>query len=254
MSLKLAETLHTKTHDLTKVSRENRKIERRLEKQLNDVANLIRRVQASDTTGGQTITSIQTRLDKEVGEILRANIQASYQLGIAYVSTLLRREPFFTINDIMACDTLVNDYSRRFQGRTTLLFSRPELPESNVIVTSMATDVMVKSLNLATAQKTKELIGMQQLRRQQGRISKTRILNPSFVIGGIEDIQDRLFNIDKRPVILVWVISQDDKVCPECESLEGQEWDINDFNIPTPGHESTHWNCRCRLMLAEREE
>jgi hypothetical protein len=261
MSLQLAETLHTKTHDLTKVSRQNRKIEKKLEGQLNDVVDLVRRL--SGTSNATTISQIRQLLNREVEEILRSNIQASYQLGIAYVSSLLRREPFMSTNDIFACDAMVHDYNNRFWGRISVLLNGlmdPDREVGNRIVTSIALDITTKALNAATALKTKELIGNRP--PPTGRIN--RILNPSpFVVGGIKDIEERIFEDNPgvfevgeqgfAKVVLVWVISEDDKVCPQCSDLQGTEWDTTDFDIPTPGHESSHWNCRCRLMLAERE-
>lgn len=40
---------------------------------------------------------------------------------------------------------------------------------------------------------------------------------------------------------VVWVTQQDERVCEECEGLNGQIFDIN--NVPNPAH----INCRCEL-------
>ena len=53
---------------------------------------------------------------------------------------------------------------------------------------------------------------------------------------------------------LVWVTEQDDKVCVICLGLQGQEWDEGDSNLPIPGPDSSHYNCRCRLMLKMGED
>jgi hypothetical protein len=262
MSLQAVETLNSTTHDLTKVSRENRKIERKLEKQLNGIVNLIRKIHS--TTNAKTTMQIQGLLGSEVLEILRSNIQQSYQLGVAYVSQLLRREPFMSTNDIFVCDSMVHDYKNRFWGRIGIYLQGLDPENTRVhspaLVTSISLDIATKALNAATTFKTKELVGNRP--PTQGKIK--RILNPSpLAEAGIKQIEERIFEDNPgvfesgefgfQKIMLVWVISQDDQVCPQCQELEGTEWDTNDFDIPTPGHESTHWNCRCRLMLAERE-
>ncbi len=163
-------------------------------------------------------------------------------------------------NDIWTCDAMVHDYNNRFWGRVTrATINVPNKELSNALITSIALDITTKALNAATALKTKELIGNRP--PPQGRI--IRVLNPSpIVFAGIKDIEERIFEDNPgvfesgegfQKIVLVWVISEDDKVCPQCSDLQGTEWDTTDFDIPTPGHEGTHWNCRCRLMLAERE-
>lgn len=41
----------------------------------------------------------------------------------------------------------------------------------------------------------------------------------------------------------------DGKVCEQCDTLDGQEFDIDDPDLPIPGPEDeggdTHHNCRC---------
>ena len=56
-----------------------------------------------------------------------------------------------------------------------------------------------------------------------------------------------------------WVAQQDEKTCTRlpnggegCAYLDGQEWEVDDVDIPTPGRlgpSGTHPNCRCYLEL-----
>lgn len=268
MSLQAAETLNNTTHDLTTTSKQNRKIEKRLEKQLNGVVQLIRKIFL--TTNARTTTSIRILLDSEITEILQSSIQQSYQLGIAYVSQLLKHEAYLTSNDLYDTEQLVREYNTRFWGRIEIYLQGLDLANTRVhspaLVTSLALDIATKTLNLATRNRTRYLIGLDQLQIRFKSSNIKRVLNPSpLAEAGIKDIENRLADANPgfietlnpfQPFVvvkLVWIISEDDKVCPQCQDLYLQEWDWNDFDIPTPGHESTHWNCRCRLMIAERE-
>jgi hypothetical protein len=67
----------------------------------------------------------------------------------------------------------------------------------------------------------------------------------------------------KKPK-LVWRASLDERTCqqlpsgePGCASLNGQSWDSDDPNIPTPGELGplgTHPHCRCILDLVMPED
>ena len=41
---------------------------------------------------------------------------------------------------------------------------------------------------------------------------------------------------------VIWVTQEDDRVCDDCEPLDGQIFDVD--NVPDP----PHWGCRCRLI------
>ena len=41
---------------------------------------------------------------------------------------------------------------------------------------------------------------------------------------------------------VIWVTQEDDRVCEDCEPLDGQIFDVD--NVPDP----PHWGCRCRLI------
>lgn len=44
-----------------------------------------------------------------------------------------------------------------------------------------------------------------------------------------------------------WVTAQDDRVCVQCQALEGRRWKRGDPNMLRPV-EDTHFNCRCTLV------
>lgn len=52
--------------------------------------------------------------------------------------------------------------------------------------------------------------------------------------------------------LFIWRTEQDALVCPICQPLEGQTWELDDPDIPTP-IEDTHPNCRCRIELTTEE-
>lgn len=50
--------------------------------------------------------------------------------------------------------------------------------------------------------------------------------------------------------MMQWHTQEDEKVCPFCAELDGQQWASDDPQIPTPGTD-THDNCRCTLDIVE---
>lgn len=48
--------------------------------------------------------------------------------------------------------------------------------------------------------------------------------------------------------VFEWATEEDEKVCPVCQELDGQQWSEDDPDMPVPGSE-THDFCRCRLDL-----
>ena len=98
-------------------------------------------------------------------DILRSNIQASYQLGIAYVSSIEKREGYLTTSDLVIIKQLVDDYIVRFWGRIDILIqdlrTEKNTISNNFISTSLATDICVKTLNSATAKKARAIIQVQ---------------------------------------------------------------------------------------------
>jgi len=48
--------------------------------------------------------------------------------------------------------------------------------------------------------------------------------------------------------VFEWATEDDDRVCPICQELEGEQWSADDPDMPTPGSD-THDSCRCRLDL-----
>ena len=76
-----------------------------------------------------------------------------------------------------------------------------------------------------------------------------------FLPSGIEDVtaQPLIDPVVPAVVMMVWKTEEDGLVCPICEPLEGQTWELDDPSMLTPV-EDTHPNCRCRLELQTHEE
>lgn len=53
--------------------------------------------------------------------------------------------------------------------------------------------------------------------------------------------------------ILVWRTAQDERLCPDCEALDGEVFAIDDPHITMPVSD-THPNCRCELVLVDAAE
>lgn len=73
-------------------------------------------------------------------------------------------------------------------------------------------------------------------------VSNTVVNHTSFV--AMDELMAANNNVIQQ---VVWVSTLDDAVCEDCEALEGQTWDLEDFTETPP----LHFSCRCILAPVE---
>lgn len=252
-------------HNNTAVSRKNLEIEKELLTQLDRYVNVIRRDLASfpDARWTHLRAVLMPRLRDSVSQTIRASVSKSYQIGAEYVTSRigLSAASFLTHSDIDNIKNLAIEFTDKFFGRVQLSldntirkeFYQHEQPDSpinpNFITSSIAISATTKALAEGSRQKARSLI-----------VNNGLKLNPPVVLSAQDPLDEAEFVIDEFTSIdeiaaqtlmgerWVWVTAGDP--CPICSELEGETWNMEDFDfLPLPP-DDTHPNCRCRLVLA----
>ena len=212
----------TLSHEDTPTSRAVRKLEDQLETKLVALVIQIKNDPIKD------ISLLQRKYGMIVWELIRSYSTQIYQEGVKYVNSVTKTEPLTTTSDLETVRELTQTYYDRFwfrvnklvTGRNDVLESKNDYaPKSelsdNFIVALLATVIATEVLAIAT-------------------IVKARLL-----------WSDR-FTIP----ILVWVTARDERVCPICRPLHGNQFALNDPQLPMMP-DSTHPRCRCRYIVRE---
>lgn len=232
----------------TQQNKQARIVEDALIERLSKLVSTIR-IDASDNK--LTMPTLQRKYDNIVNELLHSAIQQVYIIGSEYAAHSYNVNGFLTPDDLVHINDLVNEFTNSFwirfnkyilaRGGPTATTFNPKSPLSDkYVVTSIATISVTKTLSLSTIYKIKQL---------QRRDSSAAMMSHGQTI--------RLMSAQlSGSAMLEWKTAMDDRVCPICDALEGQQYEVDDPSIPVPGTDDTHPNCRCRLMLvgADGEE
>lgn len=256
-----------RTHGNTATSKANRKIEETLVENLSKITNTIFREvsryndeQAQQTQQQDKRTIIDTRIKPLMGSFVsatfRKHITESYLLGINYVSgahSRLKKVPsYITSSDVERIKQLSESYSNRFWDRVIYRLEK-EGEDNDIdiqsIISPLAIGATNETLNQATVTKVRKFTGRFSIGDSEflSKEAATRKFDFNEIADELLDLGDLDLPLDMK-VTMEWVTQQDDKVCEICEDLEGQY--ESDEDIPQPV-ESSHPNCRCRLVVAE---
>ncbi len=217
----------------------NKKIERQLRQIETDLSNSINQLVKPAAT------------EYTIKHMIRDKVLQVYRLGSQYACDWFGVKHFNTASDFADIGKMSDDVYR-----TWVYAKRPE-----------AALIAMTSITLAKAIRSKARQINSALRDGGGNILEVDTNNlavvmtaaaaphmkqiEQFLPSGIEDLpQPSDQNI---PVIMMkWVTEMDSLVCPICLPLQGQTWELDDPDMPTPVI-STHNNCRCRLELSSEE-
>ena len=73
-------------------------------------------------------------------------------------------------------------------------------------------------------------------------VTQARSLGTTAVTFTAATAREEVFKEAEVPRV-VWSAILDSSVCPDCEALDGDEWNVGENPIPPE-----HWNCRCVLV------
>jgi len=211
---------------------ERDKLEYGLQYQLSNIVENIRNQGITDISKAQGLYGGQVR------EILRHYSYKAYIVGAEYAASKKRMSYFPTIIDLKNMREITDNYYPRIWLRLNQIIHRNDVmlqkydfePRSelstNYAVTIIAISLITSAIGKGTASELEQL----QSAHKSIKIKQAQA-------------QD----------LLVWTTQEDEKVCPICEELDGEEWTVDDPGLQTPP-DSSHDNCRCYLDIIPAEE
>ena len=185
------------------------------------------------------MVSLKAKFNNAVYSTTRAAITESYQEGIKYVGSRLHADVYLGDTDLANIKEDTNKAVASFWGRigNDAFRTREQEVEEEKKRADLETESFLgtiagigvtSALAVSTVSKSKQIASV-----------------------AVEDKED-------KPKI-TWRAQMDERTCqrlpsgePGCASLDGQEWDFDDPEIPVPGRlgpNGTHPNCRCYLDL-----
>lgn len=250
-----------------------RQIEQELQKEL---LSIYRKIKPQLTTS-KDFQLIKNRYQREVYQTIRQRVEQVHALGVQYVGERLQVNTFTSEKDVALIkretDTLSDLFWKRINKDVeredqrllaTTLVNNPNLPEDSPLpnitvkpsfdtaffVAGVATVAATTALALATKSKAQQVLEDEKQKAEQ-------ILNsPQPKEQTADQEKETKKEIKKSEKIqkakIRWYTQLDERVCPICRPLHGEEWDVDDPDIPTPGfnyNNGTHFNCRCYLKL-----
>ena len=223
----------------TKTSQEARKIEEQLAAALEKEYKKIMADPSKD------IGLLQRKYGPEVEKVIRAAVQKLYLIGSDYLTKSLDTTAFITTKDLDNIKKAVTKFSGAFWKRISNAVHKSEF-------TIIPTAIKVAQVGDPTVE---DPFGLSEDTPPESDPAADTAFLATLIATSILALST-LTKLDQlpsdQPRKLVWVTEQDAKVCPICQGLQGQEWE--EGQAPIPGPDSSHYNCRCRLMLKMGED
>lgn len=170
-----------------------------------------------------------------VKHLIRDRVLQVHRLGAEYACRHFGLKHFNTAHDFAEIGKISDDVYR--------VFTYARNQEAALIA--------LTSITLAKAVKAKAKQISQAIRSNDlDNMLEVDTNNLAVVMTAQTDITDTSTTDTTTTTIdlFIWKTEEDDLVCPECDALADQTWEIDDPTIPTPVSD-THPNCRCRLEL-----
>jgi hypothetical protein len=216
--------------------------------------SLLTHIAAGDTND---IAIIQRNYSKEVEDILRTAITNAYIAGINYVAQTRQKMHRAYINtaDIGIIKKLTAEFVDIFWRRVANVLHQKDVinsilsarfsPKSSLTLGNLVNGFVVRLITRAIA---------------LGTLAKVNVLKHTGVTksaAASADQQSEDDSEDDTPAppaddgtveTLEWQTQEDERVCPYCDELDGQQWASNDPDLQIPGQDS-HDFCRCVLNI-----
>lgn len=213
--------------NLTKTSRETKKIQEELEKKLESkLEDILKEYKKSN--GLISSDNFKSRYGDEVYKMIRSAVQKAYIAGSNYVGKAINeKEIFLTDKDNANIKQEANRISNSFWYQTNQMLRTYDLNKQEKTTLAnkerTVTPAIVSSVVASTA-----TFGT----LQKATIAKLNQLPPATIT------EKRILTFKTQPT-----------ACPICRQYEGTEWYEDDPFIIQP-IDDTHPNCQCRLLLS----
>lgn len=222
----------------TKTSQEARKVEDQI------AAALEKEYKKIITDPSKDIGLLQRKYGLKVEQIIRTAVQKLYLIGSDYLTKSLDTTAFITTKDLDNIKKAVTRFSEAFWKRISNAVHKSEF-------TIIPKTAAVGDPTVPYPIDLEEETPAESDPAADTTFLATLIATSILALSTLTKL-DQLPS--EQPRKLVWVTEQDAKVCLICQGLQGQEWEEGDTNLPIPGPDSSHYNCRCRLMLKMGED
>jgi hypothetical protein len=227
----------------TKTSQAARKVEDQLATALEKEYKKIM------TDPSKDVGLLQRKYGPQVEQIIRAAVQKLYLIGSDYLTRSLETTAFITTKDLDIIKKAVTKFSEAFWKRISNAVHKQDF-------TIIPTTIKVAQVGDPTVE---DPYGLSEDAPPESDPAADSAFLATLIATSILALStltklDQIPSDQEQPRKLVWITEQDAKVCLICQGLQGQEWDEGDSNLPIPGPDSSHYNCRCRLMLKMGED
>lgn len=193
---------------------------------------------------------LSTSLDKlpkpaseyTVKHLIRDKVLQVHKLGSQYACNHFNVKHFNTAQDFAEIGKIADDVYR--------VFTYAKNQEAALIALTsitLAHATRSKARQISQAVKDNNIENMLEVDSNNLAVVMTAVTGDPFVTTEPDQLPTII-------TVLQWETEGDALVCPDiCEPLDGQTWEVDDPNIPTPVID-THPNCRCRLTLVDQEQ
>lgn len=159
---------------------------------------------------------IRLKYDQEVRNLIQTYVEDAYFAGQEYADIRRGRKPI-TLKDL----TTIQEITNRLNDKFWAVALQVEVKEFGfdilfASIARMVSDAITKAIN-------------------DGTVSYP---SPAFPIEPLET----------EKIMVTFTTRRDERVCPICEALDGNQYDIDDTNKPDIPND-THPNCRCRYLI-----
>lgn len=227
-------------HMNTKTTQTTMKISRLMERELKALLREIVQM----LSDGKPLDEVREKHKKDVGTIIAGGIRESYMLGIQFIQKFAERSIRLTPEHLLEIDAQIQTAITRFWGSVEAGI-RKDKEEEDVKVFGAAIfdgDLFTRLTAFLTNSSNSNAF----LALNTGTLTTSRQVFKETALGDAITITGSI-EIPK----LIWITERDDRVCPICEPLDAQTWNIDEGNIPRPVQD-THIGCRCRLLPLEK--
>ena len=192
-----------------------------------------------DTDYPANVNLLKFRYNRKVYDASRKAISQVFAEGQSYVGRVLGVEAYPSTKDVelikSETDKAVNMFWRRVDFDSVRLIQ-----------------IQQQEQKLVTEDKPKEQFDTQFYMQSAAQIATTGALAISTLTKTKQLVEDPQLKDEVKTPTITWRTQMDERVCPICNALDGQEWDYEDPSIPVParnGPGGSHGNCRCWLEL-----